>query len=162
MHCKGNVTVVGEFNIATDPEAAAIVLEEAVVPTYVLPWETCCQKGLDWDWHKRWMNGNSDAMKFLKAVTAHTCEMDRNAWGTLFCPPDLIAMAMAIDKSMISKSQLCYCYMNCGTDPLTRGQLIVDWRGLLKRTANITICLDWSTERFKTLLETMSASYESK
>lgn len=150
------MTVVGEFNTSTDPEAAAIVLKEACCPTYLFPWEACCLKGVDWEWHSQWVKHNSAVMNFLNMVSIHTCQMDREVWGTDFCPPDLVTMAIAIDKEILVKTELCHCYVDCGGNPLTRGQLIVDWRNLLRKHQNITICLDWSTDKFKQVLLLMT------
>lgn len=156
MFCKGNVTVTGEFNTATDPEAAAIVIEESVCPTYLMPWESSSKGGLCWEWHSKWVNSNSKLMKFVKAVTAHTINEDRKVWDTLFCPPDLVAMAWVLNKDLVTKHEVRHCYIDCGSNPLTRGQLIVDWRCLLKRRENVTVCLDWSASVFKTLLEKLT------
>lgn len=155
MFCKGNVTVVGEFNTATDPEAAAIVLENTVCPTYLMSWETSSIGGLDWDWHTKWVNQDDSLMRFIKAITAHTINMDRDIWGTQFCPPDLVTMAWALDTKLSVKQEVRHCYVDCGSNPLTRGQLIVDWRCLLKRKENITVCLEWCPTVFKQLLEKM-------
>lgn len=155
VYCKGNVTVVGEFNTASDPEAAAIVLESVACPTYLMPWETCCLTGVDWDWHSKWINSEHKVMKFLKDITAHTIQMDKTVWKTLFCPPDLVTMAWVVNSKLSTKSETRHCYVDCGANPLTRGQLIVDWRGLLKRNENITVCLDWSVETFREVLEQM-------
>ena len=157
VYGKGNVTVVGEFNTAYDPEAAAIVLQTAVCPTYLMPWETSSSTGLDWDWHSRWVSTDRPVMKFIKRFTAHTINMDKTVWSTLFCPPDLVAMAWALDSKLSTKNSVCHCYVDCGGNPLTRGQLIVDWRGLLKKKENITISLEWSTESFRKILEKLTA-----
>lgn len=155
IHSKGNITVVGEFNTSTDPEATSIVLDGADCPTYLFPWETCCEGGLDWKWHAEWVAHESPVMKFIRLISKHTCEMDRAIWKTPFCPPDLVTMAILLNKELITKSQICHCYVDTGANPLTRGQLIVDWRNLLQRKANISVILNWSSEKFQNVLETM-------
>ena len=155
IHAKGNVTVVGEFNTTTDPEATSIVFETTECPTYLMSWETSSEIGLGWDWYSKWVNKDTKIMRFIKAVTAHTINMDRNVWHTLYCPPDVVTMAWALSNKMCTESKVCHCYLDTGANPLTRGQLIVDWRGLLKRPANITVCTKWSTDSFKEVLENM-------
>ena len=122
-----------------------------------MPWETSSSTGLDWDWHSRWVRTDRPVMKFIKRFTAHTINMDKTVWSTLFCPPDLVAMAWALDSKLSTKNSVCHCYVDCGGNPLTRGQLIVDWRGLLKKKENITISLEWSTESFRKILEKLTA-----
>lgn len=148
--------MVGEFNTATDPEAASIVLESTICPTYLMPWESVYPPaGLDWDWHTQWINSDGKVMRFLKEITAHTINMDQTVWKSLFSPPDLVTMAWVINKNMATKSETRHCYVDCGANPLTRGQLIVDWRGLLQRRENIVVCLEWCKETFGECLQTM-------
>lgn len=132
-----------------------MVFESTECPTFLMSWETSSGAGLDWDWHKKWVSRDTEIMKFINAITAHTIKMDRDVWNTLYCPPDVVTMAWALSDKMCVESKLCHCYIDSGGNPLTRGQLIVDWRGLLKRPANINICMSWSTDIFKEILEKM-------
>ncbi|XP_067942200.1 inosine-uridine preferring nucleoside hydrolase-like [Watersipora subatra] len=152
IHSKGNVTVVGEFNTTADPEAAAIVIEDVVCPTYLFSWETVSLDGAEWVWHSHWLSRDTRVVKFLRQVTAHCTVMDKDVWDVLFCPPDLITMACVIDTSISIKESVHHCFVNCDSNPHTRGQLIVDWRDHLNKKKNITVCLDWSVDRFKELL----------
>lgn len=131
-------------------------MDSTVCPTYLMSWETCSQTGLDWDWHDSWTGRDNRVMKFMKQISEHTIKQDRTVWNTLYCPPDVVAMAWALNNKLCTESKLCHCYLNCSGDPLTRGQLVVDWRGLLKRRANITVCLNWSTDVFQHVLENIS------
>lgn len=45
---KGNVSLCAEFNFAMDPEAAYVVLEEFLCPTYMVTWEYACRNALSW------------------------------------------------------------------------------------------------------------------
>lgn len=38
----------GEFNFVADPEAAYIVLDRYVCPTYIATWEFSCRNSLPW------------------------------------------------------------------------------------------------------------------
>ena len=45
---RGNSTACAEFNFAADPEAAHIVLNEFLCPTYIATWEFTCRNKLSW------------------------------------------------------------------------------------------------------------------
>ena len=45
---RGNTTVGGEFNFVADPEAAYVVLDRYVCPTYIATWEFTCRNSLPW------------------------------------------------------------------------------------------------------------------
>jgi inosine-uridine nucleoside N-ribohydrolase len=45
---RGNTTVCAEFNFAADPEAAYIVLNDFLCPTYIASWEFTCYSKLPW------------------------------------------------------------------------------------------------------------------
>jgi len=45
---KGNITNSAEFNFHSDPEAAAVVLEELSCPLYLVCWELCLKHILTW------------------------------------------------------------------------------------------------------------------
>ncbi|XP_067942296.1 inosine-uridine preferring nucleoside hydrolase-like isoform X2 [Watersipora subatra] len=152
IHSKGNVTVVGEFNTTADPEAAAIVIEDVVCPTYLFSWETVKLNGATWEWHSHWLSRDTKVIKFLREITAHSNNRCKMVANRLFSPADLVTMAFVIDSSISTKESVHHCFVNCDSNPHTRGQLIVDWRDHLNKKKNITVCLDWSVDRFKELL----------
>ena len=45
---QGNVTVAGEYNFHTDPEAAKVVLNDLKCPMTLVGWELCRDLGLSW------------------------------------------------------------------------------------------------------------------
>ena len=138
-----------------DPEAAAIVFETTECPTSLMPWDIISETGLGWDWYIGWASKDTKVMRFCKAVASHTTAFAKDILHILYCPPDMVTMAIALNDKLCTESKLCYCYVDTCANPLTRGQLIVDWRGLLKRPANITVCTKWSPEVFKEVLEKM-------
>lgn len=48
---RGNITVCGEFNFVTDPEAAYVVLNEYTCPMYIAAWEFAFRSSLPWVRH---------------------------------------------------------------------------------------------------------------
>ena len=45
---EGNVSVAGEYNFHTDPEAAKVVLNDLKCPLTLVGWELCRDLGLSW------------------------------------------------------------------------------------------------------------------
>lgn len=45
---QANAGHTAEYNFFADPEAAHIVLNSSIVPSYILPWSTGIQAGLTW------------------------------------------------------------------------------------------------------------------
>ncbi len=101
----GNVTLCAEFNFATDPESAYIVLEEYICPTYVATWEYSCRNAMPWvrcvlvknhieckcttasfetdftvqDFFEELMNQDAPAARFMKTITSQSWAYSKEA-----------------------------------------------------------------------------------
>ncbi|TMS19984.1 putative uridine nucleosidase 1 [Larimichthys crocea] len=115
MEGIGNVTLCAEFNFASDPESAYVVLEEFLCPTYVASWEFCCRNSLTWEFFEELINQNTPAANFMKMITskcrAYNKEEMMKKRGVYFGPGfvsyDSYAMAACIDSSVITESVEC-------------------------------------------------------
>ncbi|KAK2140937.1 hypothetical protein LSH36_1201g00048 [Paralvinella palmiformis] len=103
---KGNITNSAEFNFHSDPEAAAVVLEELSCPLYLVCWELCLKHILTWMIYK-----DSDHY-----VTA-----------------DQLVMAIVLDReAVIKKEKLVHCDVEI-SGKHSRGSMIVSWPSPLQQ-----------------------------
>jgi purine nucleosidase len=144
----GNVHPLGEFNVWADPEAATIVNAAAGDKTYV-----------GWDISRRYAVITPDDQAHLATLgPLGQFSIDINHAVDEFCRtesglsgfdlPDPIAMAVAIDPSIMTESRPAA--ITIGVDALSRGGTIVDRR--LGAQPNGTIAVVVSEQRFKEML----------
>ncbi|XP_054888298.1 pyrimidine-specific ribonucleoside hydrolase RihA-like isoform X2 [Poeciliopsis prolifica] len=152
---RGNTTVCGEFNFAADPEAAYIVLNDYQCETYLACWEFTCYSQLPWDFCDAWLGQDSDKARFMAKIFRHSMEEAKKNSGCLgftgFISCDSYAMAAAVDDSFITKSDRYPVSVEL-TGTYTRGMMIVDTLGLLKKTHKACIMKKVDIEKFKKMM----------
>ena len=67
---------------------------------------------------------------------------------------DPTCMVVALYPSAVLESKHVYCTVELKGE-LTRGQVVIDWRGKLKKSANVELILKIDKEIIKTNLENM-------
>ncbi|XP_046381581.2 inosine-uridine preferring nucleoside hydrolase-like isoform X2 [Haliotis rufescens] len=148
----GNVTMSGEFNFHSDPEAAFISLH-GLRDVTVVPWETCMDADLPWATYDRWMKVETPKSRFVERVTSFWVVKRDFRYirkGIRLC--DLNAMAACINEAAILEKQKVYATIElCGT--VTRGQMAVDWRSHSDETANVTVITKICTESVARMFE---------
>ena len=98
---------------------------------------------------------NTPAARFMNACMANSTaymKSKRPEWGWVPCDP--LALALAIDNSLIVESQQYFCEVELhGTQ--TRGMSVVDWYGQQEQAPNVTLVEfvnlagDWRPLAFK-------------
>uniref|UniRef100_A0A1A8QNG3 Inosine/uridine-preferring nucleoside hydrolase domain-containing protein n=2 Tax=Nothobranchius rachovii TaxID=451742 RepID=A0A1A8QNG3_9TELE len=152
---RGNSTVCAEFNFAADPEAAYIVLNDYQCPTYLACWEFTCYSKLPWEFCDTWLAQDSHKARFMKQIFQHSIQMSKDGeqeelvHGFISC--DSYAMAAAVDDQFIIESD-CYPVSVELTGTHTRGMMVVDTMGLLKKTHKAFIMKKVDLERFKQMM----------
>ncbi|XP_040005143.1 inosine-uridine preferring nucleoside hydrolase isoform X2 [Xiphias gladius] len=155
---RGNTTVCGEFNFAADPEAAYIVLNEYQCPTYLASWEFTCYNNLSWEFCDAWLAQDTDKARFMARIFSYSMEASHskriekefvNIPGFVSC--DSYAMAAAVDDSFIIESDQYPVSVEL-TGTHTRGMMIVDTVGLLKKTHKAFIMKKVDMEKFKQMM----------
>uniref|UniRef100_A0A1A7XE70 Inosine/uridine-preferring nucleoside hydrolase domain-containing protein n=1 Tax=Iconisemion striatum TaxID=60296 RepID=A0A1A7XE70_9TELE len=152
---RGNSTVCAEFNFAADPEAAYIVLNDYQCPTYLACWEFTCYSKLPWDFCDIWLAQDSHKARFMKQIFQHSIMMSKDSEqeelvdGFISC--DSYAMAAAVDDQFIIESD-CYPVSVELTGTHTRGMMVVDTVGLLKKNHKAFIMKKVDLERFKQMM----------
>jgi purine nucleosidase len=147
----GNVSAVAEFNIWVDPEAAAIVFASGARLTMV-----------GWDISRKYAvigREDSAALRALGPLGAFAVDIQRTLleYGAAethlagFDLPDPIAMAVAIDPSVATRTEFLNVRVETGGE-YAAGQTVVDHLGIEHLPPNVHVVLEASREKFIALL----------
>ncbi len=139
---RGNKTVMGEFNIATDPEAAKIVFESGV---------NLVMAGLDVGLKALVYPQDSEKIKtFGKTGDMMYCLFQKYRGGSFktgLKMYDSCAIAYLLCPEMYDLQDT---FIDVETQsPLTLGCTIVDLKGYMHRSPNAKVCVDIDAEIFK-------------
>jgi purine nucleosidase len=143
-----------EFNVACDPEAAAIVLERWPGMALV-PWETAMQCVIDGDRLRSIWAAPGPRARFVRMITEQkpSNALDDFGTGDMFAA-DPVAMAAALDPSIVTRSERRHVTVELGGRH-TRGQTTVDWFGLGGGEPVVEVILELDRARF---LDRLSAA----
>ncbi|KAM9710666.1 inosine-uridine preferring nucleoside hydrolase [Menidia menidia] len=155
---RGNTTVCGEFNFTADPEAAYVVLNSYLCPTYLACWEFTCHSKLSWEFCDAWLAQSGHKARFMERIFRHSIEASKSerlekefVAGSGFVSCDSYAMAAAVDDSFILESERHPVSVElAGTH--TRGMMVVDTVGFLKKTHQAVIMKKVDMEKFKQMM----------
>ncbi|XP_037343792.1 inosine-uridine preferring nucleoside hydrolase isoform X1 [Pungitius pungitius] len=155
---RGNTTVCGEFNFAADPEAAYIVLNDYQCPTYLACWEFTCYSKLSWEFCDTWLAQDTDKARFMARIFRHSIEASQSerlkkemVAGEGFVSCDSYAMAAAVDDSFITESDHFPVSVEL-TGTHTRGMMVVDTVGFLKKAHKVYIMKKVDMEKFEQMM----------
>ena len=138
IHGKGNHWVSAEFNFGADPEAAYVVLNQFTkCPVSIVSWETCLEHELTWEFFYGYVGAGTTQAEFMKKITSSVKEYEAQFKGPyITCDP--YAVCAAIQPRIVLEETHVHATMEL-KEGLTRGQMVVDWRGQLKKPANVRL-----------------------
>lgn len=144
---QGNTSVSAEFNIAYDPEAAAIVFSG--FPQFdLVDWEAVLRHGLPHDDVAQWLDPPAPKAAFYKAISRRTREWSEDRRGTHWHSADGLAMAAALDPEGVEAWSQHAVEVETG-GRFARGATIVDWGDRSGRPAQARILGRFNPERFR-------------
>jgi purine nucleosidase len=115
-----------EFNIAFDPEAAAVCFARGPAATLV-DWELVTRHGIALAEFEQWLAADAAPSRFYRAISRRTRDFYRTRGMDRFTPADALAMTAVLRPDAITGRAVRPMAIElAGT--LTRGQSVVDWR----------------------------------
>jgi purine nucleosidase len=149
---KGNVTLTAEYNMKSDPEAAALVFNS--FPRIVLAsWELTMAYGLPASVLPTYLRTDTSVGKWVSTVSKHLVQANDGAAfsaGSLLLP-DPLCVAIALQPSLITKSTTQTIVVETG-GKYSRGMTIVDWNDMLKKAKNVEIVTEIDMKLFTDML----------
>lgn len=136
---RGNTPIVtAEYNIWTDPEAAAITLR-AFDDATMLSWETTLAHGFVWDKFNALCDIDTVKGRFFRAISQESARRLRNAYRRpAYLLPDPLAMAIALRPELIRQSGKYYTTVELDGRH-TRGQTVIDYMGITGKAPNVNV-----------------------
>lgn len=135
---KGNTSPAAEFNCNSDPEAAFVTLHELRCPILNMSWETCLSTGMTMSWYDKWAGIDTKLGRFNKEITQHSVSVLKKRYRNAYRSCDLLAMATVVNSAVIKETVDTHATVEL-SGMITRGQMVVDWKGFLKKPNNVTL-----------------------
>ena len=139
ISAQGNTPIVtAEYNIWTDPEAAAITLA-AFDDATMLSWETTLAHGFPWDQFNALCAIDTVNARFFSRISQLSAERLQTTYQRpAYLLPDPLAMAITLRPELIRQSGKYFTTVELN-GAHTRGQTVIDYTGISGRAPNVNV-----------------------
>ena len=154
IEARGNTYVSAEFNFHFDVEAVHVVLNELTCPVSLITWEVCLYHAFPWEFYNEYCGQGTKKSDFVQKISNRSAmfyQKKRTGFGEGYTTCDPLAMAVAIHPGIVTKERSVYATVELHGH-LTRGQMVVDWRGHLGKKHNVMIVEEVNMEVHRALL----------
>ncbi len=149
---RGNTaSVPAEFNIAFDPEAAAVVFE-AWPQLELVDWEATVAHGVPYERVQGWLERDNPRARLYAAISRKTRSWMQARGRPRWRAADALAMAVALEPEHVTAwHERPVAIERRGA--ATRGATVVDWDSRTGRPARVRIASAFDPGRFEALLQ---------
>lgn len=145
VDARGNVTETAEYNIWADPEAAHIVFDTAE-HIWLVSWEATLAHAVPWaDWDDI-IAGDTAKAQFMHAISDNLAGSSRGRRAGFPLPDPLAASVTLAPEAVVAAPERYVTVELAGT--LTRGQTVVDYRGVSSRAPNTRVVTEFDLDTF--------------
>ncbi|KAL9981520.1 hypothetical protein ACROYT_G010228 [Oculina patagonica] len=153
---KGNTSVSAEFNFHFDVEAAHVVLNQLTCPVSMVTWEFSLNHAFPWEFYDHYCGQGTKKSDFAQKIsnitsTFYKKKRTHSHFGEGYTCCDPLAVAVAVQPEIVTKETSVYATIELHGH-LTRGQMVVDWRGHLGQKPNVKIVQEVNLEAHKALM----------
>jgi purine nucleosidase len=152
---RGNTSEVAEFNIAVDPEAAAIAFEacqQVADRVWLVSWEASLNHATPLEtWH-RFISGDTAQAKFVQAMSQFAESVVADYGYSAIPWADPLAAAVALEPEIVTAYDTCLVQVDVG-HTLARGSTIPDYRSRHRPITNMKIVRAVDLEKFEAILQ---------
>ncbi|XP_070561552.1 nucleoside hydrolase-like isoform X2 [Ptychodera flava] len=152
IEAKGRLSLTAETNFYNDKEAAFVTLNNCKCSLSSLPYEVCLRETLPSDKFLEMVNMPTKKAHFVKRIRQKQIDEERFQRLGFFRSCDALAMAALLRPDIVEKSEKHYATVELNGS-WTRGQMVVDWEGLLKKEPNLNIIMRVNKNAFVELFE---------
>jgi len=157
---KGNWSAVAEYNFASDPESAKIVISAASasgIPVVVVPWEPCERSGISWSHFDKLTTLGTKRSQFLKSISFSQETLFRSKARKFILADVFAMMALLFPEYVKDKVQV---HMNIETSgDYCRAMCVIDWYGLnFPDKPKVILCREFMTSFVWDVVETLLKS----
>jgi purine nucleosidase len=152
VYGRGNLTLNSEFNFGADPAAADLVLAHFPDIT-LLTWEATLDHAFTREDFDSFFTGDSPAATSLQRLVDNRYLTDPG-YGrrSAYWRADPLAMAVALDPSVVTKAARHRVYVGYGPGSAGHGVAAVDWRDIRSDRPPVTIAQELDHPRLLDLL----------